>query len=220
MKLQNMIGDYKKFINKGNIFDLAIGVIIGTTFTAVVNSLVSDIIMPLISSAINFDLSEAKIVLREAVLDSEGEIIKNAITLNYGNFFQNLLKFVIISVAIFIAIKAVKALKNSYIKSQIAYIKKLKKAHPEFFEEEDEFGTKLYEKLKRLHPEQFESEKAKEVQKKTDEASKRDPQEIANELLIEINDKIERVMEAKGITYEDVEKDIEEVDKDDKTEDK
>lgn len=192
--MKDVVGDFKKFINKGNVIDLAAGIIIGTAFTAIVNSLVNDIVMPLISRMINFDLTSAKTILREEVLDEEGEVITKAITLNYGSFIQNVINFFIIAIAIYVAVKTIKFIKQGYIRSEIKYIKKLKEKHPELFDEEDEPGTILYEKLKKNHPEYFKTEIAKEIEaKKAKEKRELSPQEINNELLLRLNENLERV---------------------------
>ena len=188
------VNDFKKFINKGNIFDLAIGVIIGGAFTTIVNSLVNDILMPIISRLINFDLTAAKWILREEVLDAEENVIVSEISINYGRFIQNVILFLIIAISIFVAIKIVKWIKNSYIRSQIKYVKKLKKKHPEWFDEEDEFGTILYEKLKTKYPDEFKNEKAEAIEhEKEAQANSKSPVEINNELLLRLNENLERL---------------------------
>ena len=217
--MKDVVTDFKKFINKGNVIDLAAGIIIGTAFTAIVNSLVNDIVMPLISRMINFDLTSAKTVLREEVLDEEGEVVIKAITLNYGSFIQNVINFFIIALAIYVAVKTIRFIKNGYIRSEIKYIKKLKEKHPELFDEEDEPGTLLYEKLKKNHPEYFKTEIAQEIEaKKAKEKRELSPQEINNELLLRLNENLERVYgvsnaeedEIRDIVNEEKEKEIKE----------
>ena len=139
--------EFKEFINKGNIIDLAIGIIIGNAFSMIVNSLVNDMIMPLISNLIKVDISSAKLVLREEIIDeTTNEVIKAAIYLNYGNFIQTILNFLIIALSIFFAIRTVNKIKKAYVTQQIKYVKKLKKKYPELFDDENETGTLLYEK--------------------------------------------------------------------------
>ena len=197
-KVKSVVSDFKNFINKGNIIDLATGIIIGTAFTAIVNSLVNDIIMPLIKKAINYDFTNAKVILKEAILDSEGEVIVKEISLNYGLFFQNIINFFIIALAIFVAIKFIKWLRNSYIRSEIKYVKALKKKHPEFFDEEDEFGTILYERLKSEHPEYFTDELAQEIEAKKEKTiQETNPIQLNNELLKRLNNNLETLIEKK-----------------------
>lgn len=195
MKNNNsVVNDFKKFINKGNIFELATGIIIGAAFTSVVNSLVYDIIMPLISNLINFDLSSARVVLREEVLDEAGEVVLSGIYLNYGSFLQYCVNFFIIALFIFIVIKVIKRIKNGYIKSEIKFIKRLKEKHPEYFDDKEEYGSILYEKLKAEHPEHFQEEINAEIEeKKASIESNKTPQEITNELLLRLNENLERL---------------------------
>ena len=194
-KVKSVVTDFKNFINKGNIIDLATGIIIGTAFTAIVNSLVNDIIMPLIKKAINFDFTNAKVVLKDAVLDEAGEVLVKEVSLNYGLFIQNVINFFIIALSIFVAIKAIKWIRNGYIRSQIRYVKKLKKKHPEFFDEEDEFGTLLYERLKSEHPEYFTDEVALEIEEKKEKVIQEvNPVQLNNQLLRRLNDNLEKII--------------------------
>lgn len=105
--MKKFINDFKSFALKGNIFDLAIGVVIGGAFNKIVSSLVTDILMPIIgflTGGINF--SEYKITLVEAFGN------KSSVTLNVGIFIQNVVDFLIISLSIFIAIKVATRLEN------------------------------------------------------------------------------------------------------------
>lgn len=187
--------EFKEFINKGNIIDLAIGIIIGNAFSMIVNSLVNDMIMPLISNLIKVDISSAKLVLREEIIDeTTNEVIKAAIYLNYGNFIQTIFNFLIIALSIFFAIRTVNRIKKAYITQQIKYVKKLKKKYPELFDDENETGTLLYEKLKKEHPEFFQTEEAKKIEEQIQDEKKedtKDPLTINNELLEKLNKNIE-----------------------------
>ena len=87
--------DFRDFINRGNVIDLAVGIVIGTAFTAIVNSLVNDLIMPLIGILTGgIDFSGLAITVGEA-------------SLTYGNFIQAVINFLIIALAVFWIIKAV-----------------------------------------------------------------------------------------------------------------
>ena len=209
-EVKQVVGGFKKFINRGNILDLATGIIIGAAFTAVVNSLVNDIIMPLISRMINFDLRSAKAILRPEiteVIDGEEVVTQTAITLNYGSFIQYVINFIIIAIAIYTIVTTIRIIKNSYIKNQIKYIKKLKRKHPEFFDEEDELGTILYEKMKREHPEYFQTELAKEIEEAQAKAAKElTPQEVNNELLVRLNENLEKLYAVKIMENKEEEK--------------
>ena len=189
-----LLKEFRDFINKGNIVDMAIGIIIGNAFTKIVNSLVNDIIMPLFSKLIKIDITTAQFILREEVLNDAGEVVTSGIYLNYGVFIQNIINFLIIAFAIFFAIRTVTKLKNAYVKQQIKYIKKLKKKHPEYFDGKNEAGTLLYERLKKEHPEAFETEEAKKIEKKKEEVVEKDPITINNELLAKLNENIEKLL--------------------------
>ncbi|CEJ73908.1 large conductance mechanosensitive channel protein [[Clostridium] sordellii] len=106
--MKKMIKEFKEFAVKGNILDLAVGVVVGGAFSKIVTSLVNDIIMPIVgilTGGINF--SEYKIVLKEAVGKNP------SVTLNIGNFIQTSVNFLIISFCIFLFIKALIKLKST-----------------------------------------------------------------------------------------------------------
>lgn len=191
MKKIGILKEFKEFINKGNIVDLAIGIIIGNTFTKIVNSLANDIILPLFSKLIKIDITTARVVLREEVLDDAGEVITTAIYLNYGIFIQNIINFLIIAFSIFFAIRTINKLKRAYIKQQIKYVKKLRKRHPEYFNDKYEAGSLLYERLKKEHPEEFETEEAKKIEEKKEKTEIKDPLTINNELLTKLNENLQ-----------------------------
>lgn len=103
-----MLGEFKEFAVKGNVVDMAVGIIIGAAFGKIVSSLVKDIIMPPIGLAMGgVNFSELAVVLQEA----QGEVA--AVTINYGLFIQTILDFLIVAFAIFVAIKAMNAAKNA-----------------------------------------------------------------------------------------------------------
>ena len=102
-----MLDEFKKFALKGNVIDLAVGVIIGTAFGKIVSSFVEDIVMPpfgVLIGGINF--SHLSLTLRAATEST------TAVTLNYGNFLSTLLNFFIISFTIFIVIRQMNKLKK------------------------------------------------------------------------------------------------------------
>ena len=101
--------DFKKFISKGNVIDLSVGVVIGGAFGKITSSLVADIIMPLVALAVGgLDVSQWKIVLKEAVLAADGETVEAAeVAVRYGNFLQMILDFLIIAFSIFCVLRVV-----------------------------------------------------------------------------------------------------------------
>ena len=99
--MKEFFKDFVKFIKKGNIFDLATGIIIGASFNAIVQSLVNDIVMPLVGLIVRSDIATLKVELVPAVVNDAGDVVKKAVTLNYGNFIQTIINFIIIALSIF-----------------------------------------------------------------------------------------------------------------------
>lgn len=106
--MKGFFGEFKKFIMRGNVIDLAVGVIIGGAFQAIVNSLVNDVISPLIGMIGGTDFNAYSVILKEAVTDPKtGEIIKEALTLNYGAFVTAIINFLIMAFVIFLLVKTI-----------------------------------------------------------------------------------------------------------------
>ena len=102
------IAEFKKFVSRGKVMDLAIGVVIGGAFHKIISSLVSDIIMPPLGILMgDFDFTRYKIILKKAVMDAGGNVISEPITLNAGSFAQTVFDFMIIALTLFITIKAI-----------------------------------------------------------------------------------------------------------------
>jgi large conductance mechanosensitive channel len=105
--------EFKEFISRGNVVDLAVGVIIGGAFGAIVGSLVKDVVMPPISYLLSgVDVSSWKAVIAPPVTDAVGKVVKPEVDLTYGNFLQATLNFLIIAAVIFLVVKAINALKR------------------------------------------------------------------------------------------------------------
>ncbi len=105
-----MFKEFRNFIAKGNVIDMAVGVIIGGAFGKIVSSLVADIFMPvlgLFTKEANF--SEMSATLRPEVLDAEGNVVTEAVLLKYGVFIQNIIDFLLIAIVIFLMIKVIAA---------------------------------------------------------------------------------------------------------------
>lgn len=103
--MKNLLEDFKKFITRGNVLDLAVGVIIGAAFQKIVSSLVNDIIMPLISWIVKVDIVDWVLVLKAGVSDGAGGWTEAPILLKYGNFIQAIIDFLIIAAVLFIIVK-------------------------------------------------------------------------------------------------------------------
>ena len=105
--MKKFIEEFKTFAMRGNVIDMAVGVVIGGAFGKITTSLVNDIIMPLISmltGGINF--SSWKLVLKQAVLDAQGAVVSEEVAVNFGNTIAVVLDFIIIAFAVFCMVKA------------------------------------------------------------------------------------------------------------------
>ena len=101
-----IIKEFKEFAIKGNMFDMAIGIIIGVAFSSIVSSLVNDIILPAFGLIIgNVNMQSLKIVLQEELMDNTGNIIQELVAISYGNFIQAIFDFFIVAITIFLVIK-------------------------------------------------------------------------------------------------------------------
>ena len=104
--MKKFFSDFKAFALKGNIIDMAVGVVIGGAFGKIVSSLVADIISPLISLATGkVTLTDLKWVINPAVTDAAGNITQAETALTYGNFLQSIIDFLIIAFSIFVVIR-------------------------------------------------------------------------------------------------------------------
>ncbi len=109
----SMMQEFKKFAVKGNMMDMAVGIIIGGAFGKIISSLVKDIIMPpigMLMGGVNF--TSLKLTLKEAITDATGNVTQAAVTMNIGSFIQVLVDFTIIAFAIFMVVKGINSLKK------------------------------------------------------------------------------------------------------------
>lgn len=127
-KKKGIIAEFKEFISKGNVVDMAVGVIIGSAFTAIVNSLVADIFTPLIGIIIGgIDFASLSFKIPDTEID--GKVIAQGAELTYGNFIQSIITFLLTAVCVFIFVKVINAVRNNAL---------LKKKEEEKAEEEAE----------------------------------------------------------------------------------
>lgn len=114
-----MIKEFKEFIMRGNVMDMAVGIIIGAAFSAIVNSLVKDVIMPPIGLIFNKDFANLFVVLKEgADIPQPYETLADAqaagaVTINYGNFINYVITFLIVAFVIFMLIRWVNRLRRA-----------------------------------------------------------------------------------------------------------
>ena len=107
-----LIQEFRQFAVKGNMMDMAIGIIIGGAFGKIVASLVNDVIMPPLGLLLGgVDFTDMKVNLKQAAVNELGEAVP-AVTLNYGNFIQTAVDFRIIALVVFLLIKAMNSLKK------------------------------------------------------------------------------------------------------------
>ncbi|WP_290885411.1 large-conductance mechanosensitive channel protein MscL [Arenimonas sp.] len=107
-----MVSEFKEFAMRGNVVDLAVGVVIGAAFGKIVASLVNDIIMPAIGYVVGgVNFSDLAYELKPASVDAAGAEVA-AVLIKYGAFIQTIVDFLIIAVAIFVAVKVINSLKR------------------------------------------------------------------------------------------------------------
>ena len=106
-KAKGFIGEFKEFVSRGNVVDMAVGVVVGSAFTGIVNSLVKEVFMPFIGWLIGgIDFSDFKIVLKSA----EGEVPEVAIL--YGSFINQVVNFFILAFVVFMVVKVLNRFKR------------------------------------------------------------------------------------------------------------
>ena len=112
MAKKSLLQEFKEFAVRGNLLDLAIGIIIGTAFTKIVNSFVQSIVMPALGMIVgNFDFKHLQWVLKPAVVEG-GAVVEEAVIIRYGEFIQAATDFFIIAVIVFAVVKLLNSWKN------------------------------------------------------------------------------------------------------------
>ncbi len=175
--MKKFFSDFKKFITKGNVVDMAVAVIIGAAFNKIVSSLVADIITPLISLATgNVDFTELSVVLRP----ENGDV--TALTLNYGQFIQYIIDFLIIGLTVFLMVKVFTKLKESADVN--ANMTKLVQDKFNNGEELTKIEAKWYKRFKKKCPDK--APKTLEEQRAGAEVAKEEkPQPTQTEILLQ-----------------------------------
>ena len=107
--MKKMLGEFKTFIARGNVLDMAVGVIIAGAFGKITTSLINDLFMPFISWIFGArDMTALNLVVREAVMDGE-EVVQEAITIGFGTFVATILDFLLVALVVFLMVKAINA---------------------------------------------------------------------------------------------------------------
>ncbi len=105
--MKKFFKEFKDFISRGNVLDMAIGVIIAGAFGKITSSLVNDILLPFISYLFGArDMTALNVMIRPAELDEAGEVVKEAITLGFGTFVGTIIDFILVAFVVFLIVKA------------------------------------------------------------------------------------------------------------------
>ena len=104
--MKKLIAEFKEFIMRGNVVDMAVGVIIATAFGKITTSLINDVIMPLIAWLTGSrDMTALNILVRPEILNEAGEVVQKAITIGVGTFIATVVDFLLIAIVVFIIVK-------------------------------------------------------------------------------------------------------------------
>ena len=105
--MKKIIAEFKEFISRGNVMDMAIGVIIATAFGKITTSLVNDVLMPLISWLVGArDMSALNLLVRPEVLNDAGEVVQESITIGFGTLLGTVIDFILVALIVFAIVKA------------------------------------------------------------------------------------------------------------------
>ena len=108
-----ILREFREFALKGNMFDMAVGIIIGASFNKIVSSLVADVFMPPLGYIIGrVDFRDLARSLQPSLTDDSGTLIKEAVHIRYGEFIQTSIDFIIIAITVFVVIKVINTLKR------------------------------------------------------------------------------------------------------------
>lgn len=117
--MSKFFDEFKKFAFKGNVIDMAVGVVIGSAFSKIVTSVVNDLIMPVFGAVTaGADFTSLKIVLSQAVLNEAGEVITPEAAITYGNLIQNVVDFMLIALSLFIFVRFINKAKEKMAKKE------------------------------------------------------------------------------------------------------
>ncbi len=105
--MKKIIAEFKEFISRGNVMDMAIGVIIATAFGKITTSLVNDVLMPFISWLVGArDMSALNLLVRPEVLNDAGEVVQESITIGFGTLLGTVIDFILVALIVFAIVKA------------------------------------------------------------------------------------------------------------------
>ena len=117
----SFITEFKEFAMRGNVIDLAVGVVIGGAFGKIITSLVNDVVMPVIGKILGgVNFTDLAVVLTPAQMGADGKEVAAAVLLRYGAFIQSMIDFALIALAIFVAIKVINRLQRKKEEAPVA----------------------------------------------------------------------------------------------------
>lgn len=120
--MKKFFDEFKGFISRGNVVDMAVGVIIATSFGKITTSLINDVVMPFIAFLFGTrDMTALNLMVRPEVLNEAGEVVQQAITIGFGNLVATIIDFVLIALVVFFIVKAsnkAKAIKEELAKKE------------------------------------------------------------------------------------------------------
>lgn len=208
--MKKFFAEFKAFIKKGNVVDLAVALVIGTAFNKIVSSLVNDIIMPLVSLLVGGkDVTDWKWVIQKAVYDADGKIVTAETALKYGVFIQAIIDFLIIALTVFIIVKIFKASTQKLAEISQTIIKETK----ELTKKQIKALKKLQKKATKQAKKEGKSvdevlvEKTEEIKAITNEPKKEEPANETEKTEPKVEEKVaeikEEVVETSTISKED-----------------
>ena len=110
--MKKMLKEFKDFVMRGNVLDMAVGVIVAGAFGKITTSLVNDVFMPFISYLFGArDMTALNLVIRPEVVDEAGEVVQAAIVIGFGTFVATIIDFLLVALVVFLVVKAINTAK-------------------------------------------------------------------------------------------------------------
>ena len=117
--MKKMLKEFKDFVMRGNVLDMAVGVIVAGAFGKITTSLVNDVFMPFISFLFGArDMTALNLVVRPEVVNEAGEVVQAAITIGFGTFVATIIDFILVALVVFMVVKAINAAKTKLEKKK------------------------------------------------------------------------------------------------------
>ena len=117
--MKKMLKEFKDFIMRGNVLDMAVGVIVAGAFGKITTSLVNDVFMPFISFLFGArDMTALNLVVRPELVNEAGEVVQSAIVIGFGTFVATIIDFILVALVVFMVVKAINAAKTKLEKKQ------------------------------------------------------------------------------------------------------